>query len=62
MFVIQPTNGSSSLVILTKTRTDGEGRRHSVAVPLLSTPAQAQAGLVNMAKYFHQNFFKIFSR
>ena len=47
----QPTNGSNSLVILTKTRTDGEGRRHSVAVPLLATQPQlntqtAQAGLV----------------
>ena len=46
MFVLQPTNGSNSLVILTKTRTDGEGRRHSVAVPLLATPPQSQAGLV----------------
>lgn len=48
----KPTGGSSSLVILTKTRTDGEGRRHSVAVPLLATQPQphasqsAQAGLV----------------
>lgn len=37
----QKSNGpkvSNSLLILTRTKTDSQGRRHSVAVPLLQTP------------------------
>ena len=45
--LFQPHSSSNSLLILTKTRTDGEGRRHSVAVPLLAAPpAQAPGWLI----------------
>ena len=39
---------NNSLLILTRTRTDAAGRRHSVAVPLLAAPAQPdpQQGVV----------------
>jgi len=33
---------SNSLLILTRTKTDSQGRRHSVAVPLLATPGGAK--------------------
>jgi len=38
---------SSALLILTRTRTDGQGRRHSVAVPLLTPPNASPAHALN---------------
>jgi len=38
---------SSALLILTQTRTDGQGRRHSVAVPLLNPPNASPAQNLN---------------
>jgi len=41
------SNTSNSLVILTRTTTDSQGRRHSVAVPLLAAPpSKVDTGLV----------------
>jgi len=40
------SNASNSLVILTRTKTDSQGRRHSVAVPLLAAPPKTDSGLV----------------
>lgn len=40
-FSPQSSTPSNSLVILTRTKTDSQGRRHSVAVPLLAAPPSA---------------------
>ena len=44
---LQSSAASNSLVILTRTKTDAQGRRHSVAVPLLQAPpSKAETGFL----------------